>query len=487
MSDNSRRKFLQQYLMVMAIPVIPSIISIPASAATMPPAENLEDKRRRMIKQRRKAKEGGSFDWAEMDKLRKKIIAPTFPNRDFLITEFGAKANHDNGSTHTNSTAIKSAIEACHNAGGGRVVIKGGVFKSAAIHLKSNVNLHIEKGATIAFSTTFDDYLPVVFTRLGGTECMTRSPLIYAYQQTNIAITGEGVLDGMASEDNWWGFVGADPEKGSDSGKILEQMAIDNVPVSQRIFEKNHFFRPPFIQPYECENVLIEGVTLHRGPAWMINPVLCKNVTVNKVTIDSWGYNNDGCDPESCENVLIEHCDFTCKDDGVAIKSGRNADGRRVNVPSRNIIVANCVMNTRHTAVAIGSEMTGGVENVYIENITGGKIQRAFRIKTNSLRGGFARNIGFRNSTVKEATGVLIDIKTSYGREIGEFYPEITNINIENVACKHAVKAISMMGTADIPINNVALKNIKVDKSEDKSVFNHVTGFTFEKISIDFG
>lgn len=337
-----------------------------------------------------------------MEKLRQSIVVPEFPEKDFPITDFGAIPDGKTDSTE----AILLAITTCSRAGGGRVVVSGGTFNTGPIHLKSNVNLHIAQRATLNFYTDPQRYLPAVHTRYEGVEVMNYSPLIYAYNQKNIAITGRGTLDGGANETNWWKLT--PPRTGQESKEnphhrtLLLRMAEMGTPLANRIFGTSSQLRPTFIEPYSCENILIEDITVINAPFWMIHPVLSRNITVRGVTCDSAGPNNDGCDPESSENVLIENCVFNTRDDGVAIKAGRNADGRRINRPSRNIIVSNCEMNTRHTAVAIGSEMSGGVENVYIENLTCSLVQRVFRIKTSSKRGGFVRHVGMRNATVRE-------------------------------------------------------------------------------------
>ena len=434
-----------------------------------------------------RAVDSAAFSWDRMAAIRQSIVVPTFPDRDFLVTDFGAIAD---GKTDC-SLAFKRAIQACADAGGGRVVASGqGVFKTGPIHLKSNVNLHVVKGSTLSFYTDPAKFLPEVLTRYEGVELMNYSPLIYAYREQNIAVTGGGVLDGGASESNWWAKTPPRTAQRTDADPhtidLLFAMAEEGIPVAERVFGLSSDLRPTFIEPYECENVLIEGVTLINAPFWMIHPVLSKNITVRGVTCSSGGPNNDGCDPESSENVLIENCVFNTKDDGVAIKAGRNADGRRVDRPTRNVIVANCVMNTQHTAVAIGSEMTGGVEHVYVENLTCGTIQRAFRIKTNSMRGGYVRHIGMRHVTVEHATGTLIDFNTHYGREVGPFFPVVENVVLSGIQCQTAQQAISFKGTAEMPIRQLRLSDITVGASEKPALFHHVQETTLSGLSLGF-
>ena len=270
----------------------------------------------------------------EMAAVLARIKAPKFANRVFDITKYGAKQGSSNDSTQ----AIRKAIEACAAAGGGRVVVPAGEFSTGAVRLKSHVNLHVEEGATLFFSNDPKQYLPLVYTRFEGTECMNYSPLIYAWEQTGIAVTGAGILDGQADKTHWWDW------KAKDSSRSLVAMGEKDVPVEERVFGEGKFLRPNFFQPYRSANILIEGVSIRNSPMWELNPVLCHNVTVRGVKIASHGPNNDGCDPESSKDVLVEQCVFDTGDDCIAIKSGRNRDGRRVNVPAENIVVRDCTM-----------------------------------------------------------------------------------------------------------------------------------------------
>nr|HMQ45218.1 glycoside hydrolase family 28 protein [Mariniflexile sp.] len=309
----------------------------------------------------------------EADKIINSIKVLEFPDNTFNILDFGAIAD---GETN-NSEAIKKAIATCSEAGGGKVLIPSGRFLTGPIHLKSNINLHLEEGAEVLFSKNSKDYLPVVHTSYEGQELMNYSPLIYAYKQNNIAVTGKGTFNGQASNTNWWPWCGAEryghlkdmpQQKDAHNLPRLWEMAENNTPVSERIFGEGHQLRPLFIQPFECENVLIEGVTFTNAPFWVIHPIKCNYVRVEGVTVSSHGPNNDGCDPEYSKNVHINNCTFDTGDDCIAIKSGRNNDGRRVNIPSENIVVENCNMKDGHGGVVMGSEISAGVRNVFVRN-----------------------------------------------------------------------------------------------------------------------
>ncbi|HEX8462719.1 MAG TPA: glycoside hydrolase family 28 protein, partial [Segetibacter sp.] len=285
----------------------------------------------------------------EMALIRKQIKAPTFAAREFLVTKYGAAGD---GKT-LNTAAFKKAIDACNKSGGGRVIVPRGSFLTGAIYLKSNVELHLADSAKIVFSVNPKDY-PIVFTRWEGMELMNYSSLIYAYGEQNIAITGNGTLDGGASFDNWWSWNAEKPSKQVKARNILHEMNHQKKNAKTRIFGDSSFLRPNFIQPYNCKNILISGVKMINSPMWNVNPVLCENVTVDGVKIIAHGPNTDGVDPESCKNVLIKNCYFDTGDDCIAIKSGRDEDGRSIGKPAENHIIEICEMKDGHGGVVIG-------------------------------------------------------------------------------------------------------------------------------------
>ncbi len=367
-----------------------------------------------------------SDPWSRVPGILRRIVPPTFPARDFPVTQYGAMGDGETDCT----PAIAAAITACQAAGGGRVVVPPGVFLSGAIHLKSGVDLHVSEGATIRFVTNTAAYLPVVFTRYECTEVMNFSPPIYAFAQTNIAITGKGTLDGQGQ---WWHrWLG----KWNADSRALVDMGNRGVPVAQRVFGEGHYLRPNFIQPVRCRNVLIEGVRVINSPMWTLSPLYCTNVTIRGVAVETRGPNTDGCDPDSCTDVLIENCVFSNGDDCIAVKSGRDGDGRRVNIPSENIVIRNCVFRDGHGGVTMGSETSGGIRNVFAENcqFDSPDLDMAMRFKSNPARGGFVEDIYLRNCTVKTAKyGIHMTLRYGAGgaRE-GEHPPRMRNIEIRN-------------------------------------------------------
>lgn len=418
--------------------------------------------------------------WEQVPQILAEITVPEFADADFNIVDFGAK-----GDGKTDCTgAFREAIEACHRAGGGRVTVPSGTFLTGAIHLLSHVNLHVTGQAVIRFSTDPGKYLPPVYTRFEGTECMNYSPLVYAFEQENIGITGAGTLDGQAADDNWWRW------KRTQAGDVenLTDQGQKNVPVGERVYGQGSELRPNMIQPYKCRNVLIEGVTIRNSPMWHIHPVLSENVTVRNVRVIGHGPNNDGCNPESSRNVLIQNCYFDTGDDCIAIKCGRNADGRRVNVPSENIVIRNCQMKDGHGGVVIGSEMTGGVRNVYAENCTmdSPNLDRALRIKTNSVRGGFVENVYLRNIVIGQVKEAVFKVNFHYGEgDSGPFTPSVRNIHLENVTSGRSKYGLLLRAYQRSPITDVYLRNCTFRNVSDANVLEGVKNLRMENVTIN--
>ncbi|HEX2205075.1 MAG TPA: glycoside hydrolase family 28 protein [Longimicrobium sp.] len=429
---------------------------------------------------------GELVGWDRVPSILARIVSPIFPDRGFAITRYGAV-----GDGRTDCTAaFRDAIAACASAGGGRVVVPEGRFLTGPIHLRSNVNLHVVRGGTIAFSQDPRAYLPAVFTRWEGMEMMGYSPLIYAFEQENVAITGEGTLDGQADETHWWPWKGAwkthpewarGPTQKAARDRLIA-MVEEGVPVERRVFTEGAYLRPQFIQPYRCRGVLIEDVTIVNSPMWEIHPVLCENVVVRGVQVRSHGPNNDGCNPESCRDVLIEGCTFDTGDDCIAIKSGRNADGRRINAPSENIIVRECRMKDGHGGVTLGSEISGHVRHVFVERceMDSPNLDRALRFKNNALRGGVLEHVYVRDVAVGEVADAVLSVDLYYeeGRQ-GPFVPAVRDVELRNVTSRKSPYGLYMRAYPRSEISDIRVIGSRFDGVERGNVADGVRGLRF--------
>ncbi|QTC91917.1 glycoside hydrolase family 28 protein [Brevundimonas goettingensis] len=433
-----------------------------------------------------RAVEDPNDPWAEARAIRARIRPPVFPRANrFGPEQFGGRAD---GVTD-NTEAFRRAIDAASKApGGGRVVVEGTadgtVWLTGAIHLKSNVELHVSRESTIRFRTEPEAYFPAILTRYEGTEFMGISPFIYAYGCENIAITGHGILDGQASRENWWRQKRVADGQESDNGR-LRRWAEEGKPVAERVFGPEATIRPQFIQPYRCRNVLISDLTILRSPMWEVHPVECENVTVRRLTISSHGPNNDGCDPESCRDVLIEDCVFDTGDDCIAIKSGRNADGRRLGKPTENLIVSGCTMLDGHGGVTLGSEISGGVRNVFVENcrMDSPRLNTAIRFKNNAARGGTLTNIHVRDVTVGQVAHAAITIDYNYAEGAnGRFTPVFDGLTIERMTVGRCERVLDLQGFETAPIRNIALKDCDFVRAAELDIIEHVEGLTYANV-----
>ena len=434
--------------------------------------------------------ETGATGWSSVPDILARIAPPKFADREFNITRFGARPD---GSDCT--LPIREAVAACTNAGGGRVTVPAGRFVTGPVHLADNVNLHLERGAALAFSRDTKAYLPAVFTRFEGTELMNYSPLIYAFEKQNVAVTGEGTLDGQADNEHWWpwkgsrefGWTTGSPNYSAARQRLLA-MAEEGVPVGRRLFGEGDHLRPSFIQPYRCSNVLIEGVTIVNSPMWEIHPVRCRNVIVRGVSISSLGPNNDGCNPESCRDVLIERTTFNTGDDCIAIKSGRNADGRRLAVPSENIIVRNCEMRDGHGGVTIGSEVSGGARNIFAYDcrMDSPRLDRALRLKNNAMRGGLIEHIYMRNVTVGQVADSVLSIDFYYEEgNKGSFTPVARDIELRNVTSRRSPYALYLRGFPNAHIGEIRVIDCRFNGVEKGNVTEYVDGLRWEGTTIN--
>lgn len=415
------------------------------------------------------------WDDNEYKRIEQSIQLPKIAERQFLITSFGAKTT---ATAAQNQKAISKVISLVSKKGGGKVIIPKGTWNTGAIELKSHVNLVLEEGATLHFA--FEPKLyPLVRTSWEGLACWNYSPCIYAYKATDIAITGKGTIDGGGNNDTFWQWNGSprfgykegvtkESQKLGSRSKLLK-MAEDGVPFDERKFGMGYGLRPQLVNMVHCERILIKDVKMINSPFWVIHPLLSKNITVDGVYVWNEGPNGDGCDPEACENVLIQNCVFHTGDDCIAIKSGRNNDGRLWNQPSKNIIIRNCKMEDGHGGVVIGSEISGGCENVYAENcvMDSPHLERILRIKTNNCRGGQVQNINMRNVVVGQCKEAVVKINLDYERKeicYRGFEPIVNNVNVENVTCQKSDYGVLIIGRDSLEnVYDINIKNCKFD------------------------
>ena len=408
---------------------------------------------------------------AEYRAIERSIEQPKIAKRTVVITKFGAKTT---ASAAQNQQAIHRAIAYLAKQGGGKVIVPAGKWQTGALRLASGIELVVSKDALLQF--VFDRSLyPLVKTSWEGMMCWNYSPCIYSYGADDVVVSGEGTIDGGGSNETWWpmcgkqvfGYVKGVTKEAQVSGsrRRLQQLAEDDVPWDERRFGLGQGLRPQLINFVKGNRVRVSGVTLLHSPFWVIHPLLCKNVTVDGVKIWNEGPNGDGCDPEACENVLIQNTHFHTGDDCIAIKSGRNNDGRMWNKPSRNIIIRNCVMEDGHGGIVIGSEISGGCKNVYAEDCTmdSPHLDRVLRIKTNNCRGGRIENINMRRVKVGQCKEAVVKINLDYEPEepcYRGFEPEVRDVNIEDVTCRKSAYGVLIVGRDSVEnVSDIRLKD----------------------------
>lgn len=407
------------------------------------------------------------------------IIQPSFPDKICKITDYGAVE----GGLTKNTNAIKNAIEDCSGKGGGEVLIPNGKWLTGAIHLDDNINLHLEDNAELIFSQDPNDYLPVVFSRFEGIECYNFSPLIYANGKFNIAITGKGTLNGQG--ETWWKL------DTMPTINRLYAMGENNVPLSDRVFgNQDPNLRPAFVEFINSNVAAIQDVKILNGPMWTIHPVYSENITIKGVNIETDpGPSTDGVVIDSSKNILLENSFFSTGDDSIALKSGRDNDGLRVNWPTENIIIKNCTVDKTHSGVAIGSEMSGGVKNVLVDGYNINHSQYGFRIKTSPRRGGFVENIWINNVNINKVQFDAFEIESNYDNNeilpenMKHSLPKINNINIEKFSCGKSKYAVYIDGFSESKIENINFKDISI-KSGHGVYIKNADNMKFENINI---
>ncbi|PWJ99869.1 glycosyl hydrolase family 28 [Flavobacterium araucananum] len=417
------------------------------------------------------------FPAAKADSIVRRIQLPVIPSYQINVLKLGAKGD----SVTNNKAAFDKAMALCKKNNGGTILVPKGIYKiNGPIHFVSNVNLKIEKGAKIKFSDNPKDYLPMVLTSWEGTMLYNYSPLIYAYQCTNIAITGEGTIDGEGGKT--WKSFKAKEAKGKE---LSRDMNHNSIPLQDRKFGEDYFLRPQMIQFFNCVNILVENIRIENSPFWCLHLLKSQSITIRGISYKSLNYNNDGIDPEYAKDVLIENVTFDNGDDNIAIKAGRDHEGRaNWATPSENIVIRNCNFKGLH-GVVIGSEMSAGVQNVYVENCkTVGYLKRGIYLKTNAGRGGFIRNIFVRNIKFDEVEDCLY-ITANYHGEGSGFQSEIANISFSDISCNKATASgIVIQGFPDKKIRNISLNNIDIKWAKNAISTTNAQNVIVNEVSI---
>jgi polygalacturonase len=419
-SEWSRRRILAAGTLGAAGAVIPGCRSV-STPLPLPPAPS-------------------STGYPAADAIVASTALPAIPAATFPVDGVRGDGRSDD------TRAVQDAIERCHARGGGRVLVPAGEFLVGALRLRSRVDLHLDSGAKLKFSDDPERY-PLVQTRYEGLECVNRSPMIHASGETDVAITGSGRLDASATAA--W-------NRGRNRAGVLEPLVARGVPPAHRVVAGR--LCTAMVETVGCARVLIQGVTLTGSPFWQIHPTLCADVTVEGVTTTDSGANSDGCDPESCERVVIRGCTFSCGDDNVALKSGRDEDGRRLAVPCRNVVVVNCQAEGRFGFITCGSEQSGGIENVFAcaNRSFGRGVGHALWVKSNSRRGGYTRNVyvdGFRGRVLDAVAAVTMH----YDDQSGAFPPAFDGIHLRNLAVESAAAVLDLDGLEGSRIRNFTL------------------------------
>ncbi len=382
----------------------------------------------------------------------------------YNVAKLGASPDGQRTCTRT----ISEAIDMAASGGGGTIYFPPGTYLTGPIRLQSHITLYLDAGATIKFSTNFDDYLPMVPSRWEGITVTNFSPLISAYEAMDVAIVGRGTLDGQGQA--WWDFLHKlRANKDLPRSKWQDEFAGLNKGI---IAEMNYaplnvgFLRPPFIQFYECTNVLVNGVTIRNSPFWNVNPLYCEDVNVHGVSIisPSNSPNTDGVNPDSCRNVHISDCLMDVGDDCITIKSGRDADGRRVGKPAENYTVVNCTLLHGH-GLSIGSEMSGGVKNIVIDNCILDGTDNGIRIKSTRGRGGVIENVRISNLVMRNIREAAIILTTFYRKSdpepVSDRTPIFRNIHISGITAAGTITC-EVTGLAEMPIENVTFSDIQL-------------------------
>lgn len=386
---------------------------------------------------------------------------------------------------------INHLIDSIAGKGGGTLFFPAGTFLTGPIIMKSNITLYIDAGSTIKFTDDFDDYLPMVPSRWEDVRVKNFKSQIYAYKCENIAIRGDGHLEGQGKK--WWDFMRSVSMKEPVDNRWQEIFRKENAELLARnayIRGKDNFLRPPMITTYECKGVLIEGVSFSNPPFWTIMPAFTDNITITGITIENPGDspNTDGIDPSSCRNVHISNCHISVGDDCIVIKSGRDEDGREANYPTENVTITNCTMLNGHGGVVIGSEMSGGVKRITISNCIFEGTDRGIRIKTMRGRGGVVEDIRVSNvsmyNMVEEGILITLRYQPTNPEPLSVRTPGVNNVELSGINIRGAKRPIAIYGLEEKDISEISFNDIRI--SSDRGILlENTSGISFHDIKMD--
>lgn len=388
-----------------------------------------------------------------------------FPARDFPITKYGAKP----GDVKANTAAFAKAMAACNKAGGGRVVVPAGEWITGPIHFRSGCNLFLSEGAKVVFDDDLSLYYPAVQASWEGAECMNISPLLYAFECENIAVSGPGTL---APEMDFWRTWFDQPDSHLQATRQLYAMCSTQVPVEYRHMEREGVqMRPHLIHFNRCTNVQLDGFRIRESPFWTIHLFMCKDVWAHDLDVYAHGHNNDGIDLEMTQHAVVENCRFDQGDDAVVLKAGRNQDGWALDMPTQDIVVRNCDVVQGHCLLGIGSEMSGGIRRIYMHDChSSDQVYRLFYIKTNHRRGGFIEDVTVENVSATKMLRVFeidTDVLYQWRDIVPTFETKITrirNITIRNAEAEQSEAVYQLRGDERDPIEGVVIENVHVGR-----------------------
>ena len=449
------------------------------------------------------------------------VTAPVIPDNQVNLKDFGAVGD---GIT-LNTEAFAKAIDALVQKGGGKLVVPQGVWHTGPIVLKSHINLHLNAGAVILFAADETLY-PLIDTSFEGLDTRRCQSPLSANGATDIAITGKGVIDGngqywrpvkkgKVTENHWKELLAIPGSQEMKPGYWVpsagyakgEQGANMNVPNAKNDAEWNEikrFVRPVMVSLVKCKNVHLKGVIFQNSPAWNLHPLMCENVIVEDVLVrnPSFAQNGDALDLESCKNALIINSRFDAGDDGICIKSGKDADGRRRGIPCENVVVKGCTVFAGHGGFVVGSEMSGGVKNILVDQCQFLGTDVGLRFKSTRGRGGIVENIYIKNISMTDIKTDAITFNMYYGGKsvaemladgdnpdnvtkmpVNEETPIFRNIDIKNIICNGAGRAMEFNGLPEMPIDGISLKDITILAKKD-AVFTNCQNITKKNVNI---